>query len=114
MHGGILRAGALTALTFLAGACSSTEAGAKIYRDSGCIRCHGDNRQGTGFGPPLQGLSSSWTRDQLVQYLNDPRAFIESTPRLKELSTRYSVTMPGFAYLDEKKRSDLAFFLLSR
>ena len=93
-------------------ACSRSQ-GAQIYQDSGCPRCHGVDREGGATGPPLQGLRYTWTRQDLIRFLQDPSAFALRDTRLRELSQRFDRAMPAFA-IGEQDREILTDYLLER
>jgi mono/diheme cytochrome c family protein len=60
-----------------------------------CISCHGPTGGGGALAPPLADLSSHWEREQLAEYLSDPRAWVEQDERLQGLKQRYSMEMPA-------------------
>ena len=92
-------------------ACSRSP-GRQLYLDSGCARCHRADFSGSRQGPPLEGLRSTWSREELARFLKDPPAYSRRDPRLKALASRYRVSMPKFA-MEEKTRRELAEFLLA-
>jgi mono/diheme cytochrome c family protein len=85
---------------------------AQLYRKSLCFQCHGQQGEGGALGPPLRGLREHWTRERLVAYLADPRAFVQKDPRLQVLDRRYSMPMQAFAQLSEEQRLALADHVL--
>jgi mono/diheme cytochrome c family protein len=60
-----------------------------------CISCHGPTGGGGALAPPLADLSSHWQREQLAEYLANPRAWVEKDERLQGLKQRYSTEMPA-------------------
>jgi mono/diheme cytochrome c family protein len=70
-------------------------AGWQAYVDLNCASCHGGNREGQRSGPALTGLADHWTADQLVDYLADPDAVVNATPRLAYKAEKYSIGMPS-------------------
>lgn len=47
-----------------------------------------------------------------MQYLRDPKTFVEANPRLSYMAEQYPITMPAFAHTDEQQLRELAVFIL--
>jgi cytochrome c5 len=89
--------------------------GATVYRDQGCIACHGNQGQGTFLGPPITGMSAHWTRDDLAEFFADPARFVASTPRLAEYGKDFGMRMPALPRaVDRDARLALADWVLAR
>jgi mono/diheme cytochrome c family protein len=88
--------------------------GPLIYEFQNCRNCHGENGEGSSLGPPLAGLSSSWSRDELALFLNDPAPVLEANGRLRALANAYSGEMARYDNLTEEQRGVLAAWLLER
>jgi len=82
------------------------------YIDLGCAKCHGDQRQGKRSGPPLVKIEDHWDEDSLMQYLRDPKTFVQANPRLSYMDEQYPIAMPAFAHTDEEQLRALAVFIL--
>ncbi len=82
------------------------------FIDLGCAKCHGPAREGRRSGPPLVKIEDHWDEEGLMQYLRDPKTFIEANPRLSYMAEQYSITMPAFAHTDEQQLRELAVFIL--
>ncbi|MEJ2581215.1 MAG: cytochrome c [Acidobacteriota bacterium] len=84
-----------------------------LYINLGCAKCHGDNRQGQRSGPPLIKIIDHWNEESLLQYLRDPKTFVESNPRLSYLDEQYPIAMPAYADTNEEDLRKLAQFILN-
>ena len=82
------------------------------YIDLGCAKCHGPARAGRRSGPPLVKIEDHWDEASLMQYLRDPKTFVEANPRLSYMDERYPIAMPPFANTDEEQLRELAIFIL--
>jgi len=84
-----------------------------LYVDLGCAKCHGANRDGQRSGPPLRALAERWTEDSLLEYLADPKAVMETNPRLKYMAENFPIMMPAYPHTPEEDLRRLAQFILS-
>ena len=84
-----------------------------LYVDLGCAKCHGENREGQRSGPPLDALADRWTEASLLEYFADPKAVMESNPRLKYMAEDYPIVMPGYPDTTEEDLRKLAQYILS-
>lgn len=84
-----------------------------LYVELGCAKCHGDALQGLRSGPPLVNLKDRWQEDELVAYLQNPKAVMEREPRLAYIAEQYPIAMPAFVTTDEAKLREVAGFILS-
>jgi cytochrome c2 len=82
------------------------------YIDLGCAKCHGPAREGRRSGPPLVKIEDHWDEEGLMQYLRDPKTFVEANPRLSYMGEKYPIMMPAFAHTDEEQLRQLAVFIL--
>ena len=82
------------------------------YIDLGCAKCHGPAREGRRSGPPLVKIEDHWDEASLMQYLRDPKTFVEANPRLSYMDEQYPIAMPPFANTDEEQLRELAIFIL--
>ena len=107
--------GALTVLVFAACGVSGPAPGTPeaLYIDLGCAKCHGVDRQGQRSGPPLNALADRWQEESLLEYFNDPKAVMESNPRLKYMAENFPIVMPGYPDTNEDDLRRLAQFILS-
>lgn len=69
--------------------------GARHYARLACNSCHGPSGAGMSTAPPLLDADQHWTREDLADYLNDPRSWIERDERLRALDLRYPIAMPA-------------------
>ncbi len=86
--------------------------GVDIYALQNCANCHGQLGRGNALGPPLSSLARHWTRELLVEYLADPRPFVERDERLTALDAEYSGQMSRYDNLSVEQRRVLAEWLL--
>lgn len=78
----------------------------------GCNTCHGADLTGTNMGPSLQNVSDYWNRDNLINYLRSPSAYMDSG-RFKEYKKQYpNIIMPPFSQIDVKELGKIADYLL--
>ncbi len=98
-------------LLLLLGACSPADENARLYRNKGCLQCHGAAGEGGAKAPPLEHLADNWTREELALYLADPLTYVEGDPRLMGLKQLYNVQMPVLI-LTEEDRLTLADYAL--
>ena len=84
-----------------------------LYVGLGCAKCHGDDRQGQRSGPPLVKIEDHWDEKSLLEYLKNPKTFVESNPRLSYLDEQYPIAMPGYATTSEEDLQKLAQLILN-
>jgi len=84
-----------------------------LYVDLGCSKCHGANRDGQRSGPPLKALADRWTEDSLLEYLADPKAVMETNPRLKYMAENFPIMMPAYPNASQEDLRKLAQFILA-
>ena len=84
-----------------------------LYVDLGCAKCHGEDRQGKKSGPPLIALADHWREESLLEYMADPKAYMESNPRLKYMAEGFPIMMPAYPDTSEEDLRKLAQFILS-
>ncbi len=64
-----------------------------------CSSCHGLEEDG--FGPPLGGITSLLSEKQLLEFIRNPTAVLESGDvRAMALRSRYKQEMPAFSWLE--------------
>jgi cytochrome c2 len=73
-----------------------------LYVSLGCAKCHGADREGMRSGPPLENLADRWQEATLIEYLREPKVFVESNPRLKYLDEQYPIAMPPYPKTPEE------------
>ena len=83
-----------------------------LYVDLGCAKCHGENREGQKSGPPLIALADHWQEESLLEYMADPKAFMEENPRLKYMAEGFPIVMPSYADTAEEDLRKLAQLML--
>ena len=83
------------------------------YVDLGCAKCHGAEREGKRSGPSLVKIEDHWDEEGLMQYLRDPKTFVDANPRLSYMGEQYPIAMPAFAHTDEQQLRQLAEFILN-
>jgi mono/diheme cytochrome c family protein len=75
-----------------------------------CISCH--ELQDDGIGPPLGGVTSVVTEQQLVSFIKRPSKYIDSEDvRLSLLKQKYKLVMPPFEWLPEEDISAIVAYL---
>jgi cytochrome c553 len=83
-----------------------------LYVNLGCAKCHGENRQGQKSGPPLIALAGHWQEESLLEYLADPKAYMDKNPRLKYMAENFPIMMPSYADTSEEDLRKLAQLVL--
>ena len=68
-----------------------------------CSSCHGPTGAGGALAPPLEDLAAHWTREQLAEYVSNPRAWVERDERLQALKNRYSTEMPAVSASEQDR-----------
>ncbi len=101
-------------------ACASTAippenaTGAEIYGIADCAGCHGDDFDGTMFGPGLKDVDLHWNPSALAGFFAAPESIIESDARLTELDKEYWFDMPDYDHIPPRQREILAIWLLEQ
>lgn len=87
--------------------------GAELFKNNGCVNCHGTDLHGTSSGPSLVAAKEFWKRTELINYLRNPASFGD-TERIQKYKHKYSrITMPSFNNLDVKDLGKIADYVLS-
>lgn len=80
---------------------------------SNCATCHSLTKQIT--GPALANVEERgpWTkRENLLKWLNNPGAFIPSTPYTQQLAAQFNgQVMPSFSYLSDGEKNQLLDYI---
>jgi mono/diheme cytochrome c family protein len=86
-----------------------------LYLRGNCHSCHGPQLGGTQLGPALKDLREHWNLESLVEYLQNPQAVTDRTPRLRERRSLYPMRMPPAAQagLSREEIRTLAAWLLA-
>ena len=110
----------LLALPALIAACgkydkenSQSHPGRAVFMKGKCALCHGEGAEGSTRAPRLSDLEEHFSRKQLIEYLNDPDAYISKDARLSERQSSFSGSMPKFHYLGADQLQLLADYLLT-
>lgn len=85
----------------------------QLWKDEGCVTCHGANGGGTVLAPSLQGKAQHWTKESLVAYLRDPVGYAKQDERLKQQMKGYSQAMPTYKMLAPAELDALAAHVLA-
>jgi mono/diheme cytochrome c family protein len=94
-------------------AVTTTDAGKELFSAKNCVMCHGDNGEGRSSAPALRMLKQYYTKAQLIEYLKDPSAYADKTPRLAERRGMYPRMMPSFKSTEPAELDQLAEYVLS-
>jgi cytochrome c2 len=86
---------------------SSSEAGAKLYSDLGCMACHSIGNNGGWLGPQMDGIGGRRSRDYIVAHITNPKAH---TGRLRTSEVEVISQMPKLNITDEQMQK-IADFL---
>ncbi|MGD8307233.1 MAG: cytochrome c [Ignavibacteria bacterium] len=87
--------------------------GEQLMSNFGCIRCHGEDLNGTPQGPALINISTKFSRQELITYMRNPGSFFEED-RFKAYRERYpNSIMPDFGNKDVKDLGKIADYLLN-
>ena len=86
--------------------------GKAVYSELNCPLCHGEYDEDTERAPKLRDLERNFSREQLVEYLSNPDAYITKDTRLTAQKSSYSAGMPAFQYLGSERLQQLAEYLL--
>lgn len=115
----LLISGIFTSIVVMSGCGRSTEdpaaglPGRAEYSGLNCPLCHGEYAEGTERAPRLRELGRNFSREQLVEYLSDPDAYIARDSRLTAQQSSYSAGMPAFKHLGPERLGLLADYLLA-
>jgi Cytochrome c len=86
----------------------------ELINKLGCVSCHGTDLNGTKMGPDLHNLTQYWSRENLINFLRNPSANLNST-RLNDYKNQYpGVLMPSFENIDVKDLGKIAGYLLNQ
>ncbi|HZW38959.1 MAG TPA: cytochrome c [Ignavibacteriaceae bacterium] len=86
--------------------------GMQIIERSGCTGCHGVDLKGTRMGPKLTNLSSVWSRDELINYLRNPSAYMDKGRFLDYQKNFPNIMMPSYNNIDVKDLGKIADYIL--
>jgi len=86
--------------------------GRLVWEAEECSACHGDTGEGTLIGPSLAAVADHWEAETLAVFLQDPESQLVENSRLRELTSKYDVDMPGVQQADHEQVQDLVVFLL--
>jgi quinoprotein glucose dehydrogenase len=78
-------------------------AGQKVYSQT-CAVCHGEDRMGQGVAPPLRGLSSRFTDEEVLLLLQTGRGMM---PPIPSLTRQQQSDLLDFIFLRDKANSEL-------
>lgn len=88
--------------------------GLTLIRQNGCFTCHGQELDGTKMAPALVNIKEHWTRDALINYLRNPRAY-SGDERFEEYRERYKgIVMPSYGNLDIKDLGKIVDYLIAK
>jgi mono/diheme cytochrome c family protein len=59
---------------------ASSQAGEKLYFDTGCAACHAINKVGGQLGPPVDGIGARRSREFIVAHITNPQLHTEQFP----------------------------------
>jgi mono/diheme cytochrome c family protein len=85
--------------------------GAELVGKFGCITCHGSDFKGTVMAPALYGLSTYYSRDELINYLRNPESYMDKE-RFQAFKEKYRTIMPSFNNKDVKDLGKIADYIL--
>jgi len=75
-----------------------------------CSSCHKSWKEAS--GPSLEGLTTAVSVDWIRNFINDPKAVIESgDERAQRLIVKYNELMPSFSQLSDGEISEIIAFL---
>jgi len=83
-----------------------------LMNRSKCTSCHGGDLKGTAKGPSIVGVQKYWSRDQLINYLRNPKSY-SGEDRFKEYMKKYNSFMPSFEEIDVKELGKIADYILN-
>ncbi len=84
----------------------------EIMNQFGCLRCHGNDLKGTALAPSIIGLSSLYSRDEMINYLRNPSSYMEKD-RFQAFREKYRTIMPSFNDKDVKDLGKIVDYLMS-
>jgi cytochrome c oxidase cbb3-type subunit III len=76
-------------------ATGDADAGAKLFRDRGCIRCHRVGEEGGRLGPDLRATAAVSTREALRQAITDPSSSVHPRSFRAHAVTEQGQTVDG-------------------
>lgn len=77
--------------------------GRTVFLTVGCARCHGNEGEGASLGPPLEELSTKFTKETMTAFLDNPIAFAQKDKRLQMWREEYYTPMPKLQMTDEQR-----------
>ena len=83
--------------------------GRSVFLTIGCARCHGNGGEGESLGPPLEGLRSKFTEQQMDQFLENPVVYVEKDARLKKWKEEYFTPMPKLQMTVAQRKALVAY-----
>ncbi len=86
--------------------------GTELVTKIGCVACHGNDLKGTKLGPSLYAANQYWKRDDLINYLRNPSAFMDED-RMEAYQKEYKSVMPPYENIDVKDLGKIADYLLT-
>jgi len=83
-----------------------------LISNNKCMDCHGPNLDGSASGPSLTKVGQDWTKEELLKFLKDPRAF-SNDPRVQRHKGKYRMGMVSVDKLNDEELSILANHLMT-
>src|SRR5688572_29920872 len=88
----------------------ATIASGKALFTKFCSSCHA--LQADGFGPPLGGVTTVLSKEELADFIRNPSKVIASNAeRAVTLLTRYKQVMPAFEWMQENEISSILSYI---
>ena len=86
--------------------------GMALMKSIGCTSCHGADLAGTKMAPSLKNISDNWNRNNLINYLRNPKSY-ESDTRFENYKSMYpNIVMPSYGNIDVKELGKITDYLL--
>ena len=90
-------------------------AAADLWVKTACSACHGADGKGfAGLGPSIAGKQEHWSRESLVEYLDDPAAYAKRTERLGYFGKEMPAIASSVTPEERASIADYALWLMAQ
>ncbi len=86
----------------------------KIVEALGCTTCHGVDLAGSDKGPSILEMKKYWSKENLVRYLQNPAAFLDSSRLAKYHDQYIQYIMPSYDTVDVKTLGIISDYILNK
>lgn len=83
-----------------------------LISNNKCMDCHGSKLDGSNSGPSLMKVGQNWTKEDLISFLKNPRAFSDDS-RIEQYKGKYRKSMPAVDKMNDNDLNILADHLMN-